>query len=76
MYYLCIAFSKGKPVRFWHRPAAVIRNPMFIISKVTALKVGRPNKGAISQKTCCMHKGILTRPRGTSRIPKLNTLVV
>ena len=45
----------GKQVRFLHRPAAVIRNPMFTISKVTASKVGRPNKGAISQKTCYMH---------------------
>ena len=30
-----VAFSEGKQVRFLHSPAAVIRNPMFIISKVT-----------------------------------------
>ena len=45
-------------MKFLHRPAAVIRNPMFIICYGHCLKVGRPNKGAISQKTCCMHKGI------------------
>ena len=30
-----VAFSEGKQVRFLHSPAAVIRNPMFIILKVT-----------------------------------------
>ena len=33
--YLCTAFSEGKQVRVLHSPAAVIRNPMFNISKVT-----------------------------------------
>ncbi len=34
-HYLCTAFSKGKQVKFLHSPAAVIRNPMFNILKVT-----------------------------------------
>ena len=33
--YLCTAFSQGKQVRILHSPAAVIRNPMFKILKVT-----------------------------------------
>ena len=33
--YLCTAFSQGKQVQFLHSPAAVIRNPMFKILKVT-----------------------------------------
>ena len=33
--YLCTAFSEGKQVRVLHSPAAVIRNPMFKILKVT-----------------------------------------
>ena len=34
-HYLCTAFSEGKQVRFLHSPAAVIRNPIFEILKVT-----------------------------------------
>ena len=55
----------GKPVRFWHRPAAVICNIVCSESKSLANcqlstvncqlpKLGRLNKRAISQKTCCM----------------------
>ena len=36
--YLCIAFSEGKQVKVLHSPAAVIRNPMFNILKVTDLQ--------------------------------------
>ena len=70
----------GKPVRFWHRPAAVICNIVCFVSKSLANsqlstdKLGRLSKRAISQKTCCMHKGIPTRPRGSSGTPKLNAL--